>query len=295
MVGLVGAAERLTVYRNEGAFYRLCSHRSTCPHFESALCFQHLSPPALKDGFQSCSFISAFQHVTGSLPNATWYEWMASDHPHREADQRLIAIAPLPLYPADVTVGTAADHNELPPPARRPWVVEESLLPGFRADLTLEEKQVRDCDTSLIEERFGDLAKRKWYCRQWQGSARISFPEFEDAEIVFLVPEVKAFWERLHRRIRHLWYFLSARPEDGNLLMFLAVHAEPNDLLWPEAGIVGVAETPALEQLLLDRLRATATFADSMDDDAAGILGQIVAPLPDPTQARLLRNALQIS
>ena len=91
-----------------------------------------------------------------------------------------------------------------------------------------------------------------------------------------------------------MWYFLSARPEDGNLLMFLAVHAEPHDLLSPEPGIIGVAETPALKQLLLDRLRATATFAEAMDDDAAGILGQIVAPLPDPTRASLLTNALQI-
>jgi hypothetical protein len=92
-----------------------------------------------------------------------------------------------------------------------------------------------------------------------------------------------------------LWYFLSARQEDGNLLMFLAVHAKPEHLLWDQAGNVGVAETPALGMLLLDRLRATATFARAMDDDAAGILGQVVAPLPDPLRTHLLESAPQIS
>jgi hypothetical protein len=69
-VGLVGAAERLTVAR-ESTEPAYCMHDG-CPHHETALCSRWYVPPSTAEGHDACGFIREFTSCAGSDPAAVW-------------------------------------------------------------------------------------------------------------------------------------------------------------------------------------------------------------------------------
>jgi hypothetical protein len=71
---LIGAAERLTLYRNDSNLYQFCPHQGACPHYTSALCFKYFSPPSVELGYSNCGFIRFFESRTGKKPIQAWRE-----------------------------------------------------------------------------------------------------------------------------------------------------------------------------------------------------------------------------
>ncbi|MEB2288916.1 MAG: hypothetical protein OZ934_12465 [Anaerolineae bacterium] len=72
LTGLVGAAERLTVFRDASDLHQFCPHRTTCPHFAAALCHHYFAPPSLELGYAHCGFIRFFEGRTHMKPNQAW-------------------------------------------------------------------------------------------------------------------------------------------------------------------------------------------------------------------------------
>lgn len=72
LTGLVGAAERLTVFRDASDLYQFCPHRAACPHFASALCHHYFAPPSLELGYANCGFIRFFEARTHMKPSQAW-------------------------------------------------------------------------------------------------------------------------------------------------------------------------------------------------------------------------------
>lgn len=72
LTGLVGAAERLTVFRDASDLHQFCPHRTACPHFASALCHHYFAPPSLELGHANCGFIRFFEARTHMKPNQAW-------------------------------------------------------------------------------------------------------------------------------------------------------------------------------------------------------------------------------
>jgi len=70
--GLIGAAERLTVFRDSSALYQFCPHKAECPHYTSSLCFNYFTPPSLELGYRNCGFIRFFKSRTKMLPDEAW-------------------------------------------------------------------------------------------------------------------------------------------------------------------------------------------------------------------------------
>ncbi|AJX15724.1 hypothetical protein BW23_2893 [Burkholderia ubonensis MSMB22] len=72
LCAMLGAAERLTILRNNGDLYQFCPHSHSCPHFASALCFRWFAPPSLEQEHENCGFIKLFVELTGAVPNDVW-------------------------------------------------------------------------------------------------------------------------------------------------------------------------------------------------------------------------------
>jgi hypothetical protein len=70
--GLIGAAERLTLFRDNSDIYQFCPHGTNCPHYASALCFNYFSPPSIELGYANCGFIRFFESRTKMKPNEAW-------------------------------------------------------------------------------------------------------------------------------------------------------------------------------------------------------------------------------
>lgn len=159
--------------------------------------------------------------------------------------------------------------------------------------LNIDPDLVHACDTYNFEKILGDLAKTPEQTRQLQGTLVLTFEEFEHLnEPVFLHPEVKAFLRKIHQRISHVWYFLNAQPEIGNMLVFFAVHADPQNMTVANNKVI---VDPSLELLILlrERLIATAKFADRMADDTPYILRKITSSLPESINDSLLAEVLR--
>lgn len=69
LTALCGAAERLVAPSEPR--YQFCPHR-TCPHYESALCFRHFTPPFVEHGADRCQFPSSFSSFARVLPADAW-------------------------------------------------------------------------------------------------------------------------------------------------------------------------------------------------------------------------------
>jgi hypothetical protein len=70
--GLIGAVERLTIFRDSCDLYQFCPHRTSCPNYASALCFNYFSPPSIELGYANCGFIRFFESRTKVKPNEAW-------------------------------------------------------------------------------------------------------------------------------------------------------------------------------------------------------------------------------
>ena len=70
--GLIGAAERLTLFRESSDLYQFCPHSTSCPHYASALCFNYFSPPSIELGHANCGFIRFFESRTKMKPYEAW-------------------------------------------------------------------------------------------------------------------------------------------------------------------------------------------------------------------------------
>jgi len=73
-VGLVGAAERLTLYREQKDLHQFCPHYNSCPHYKSGLCFNYFTPPSIELGYDKCGFIEAFESRTKLKPIDAWIQ-----------------------------------------------------------------------------------------------------------------------------------------------------------------------------------------------------------------------------
>jgi hypothetical protein len=159
--------------------------------------------------------------------------------------------------------------------------------------LNVDPDLVHACDTSNFERILGELAKTPEQARQIQGTFALTFKEFEHFNgPVFLHPEVRAFLRKIHQVTPHVWYFLSAEPGIGNMLMFLAVHSDPEGMSVTNDNVV---VNPSFELLILlrERLISTAKFADKMADDTTYILSKITSNLPEPINDLLLAEILR--
>lgn len=155
------------------------------------------------------------------------------------------------------------------------------LLIEFSATDVLEK------NASNLERVLNDLEKNSEQVRQVQGTLMLAFPDFEDAEVVFLVPEVKSFLRKAHQQVKHLWYYLVPDPEYSNLLMFMAVHAPEEQVTIVNSTVRVNPDTNAL-MVLVDRLIATVCFAKRMADDPMEIVSQILAPLEADLRQKIL-------
>jgi hypothetical protein len=134
-------------------------------------------------------------------------------------------------------------------------------------------------DTSGLEGWVNSREQYPHYVRLVQGSVMIVFPDFEDAEFIFGVPEVQFFLRRAHDRIRHLFYYLLPHVNMGALLGFAVAHTENEEIL-TTGGQPGVnIMDPTVLSVLVDRLAATARFADRMADDTEQIIWRILEPI----------------
>jgi len=70
--GLIGAAERLTVFRDSSSLYQFCPHKTECPHHTSSLCFNYFAPPSLMLGYENCGFARFFKSRTKMWPDEAW-------------------------------------------------------------------------------------------------------------------------------------------------------------------------------------------------------------------------------
>lgn len=71
-VGLIGAAERLTLFKESSDLFQFCPHSASCPHYASALCFNYFSPPSIKLGYANCGFIRFFESRAKMEPYEAW-------------------------------------------------------------------------------------------------------------------------------------------------------------------------------------------------------------------------------
>jgi hypothetical protein len=148
------------------------------------------------------------------------------------------------------------------------------------------------CDTSQLERILRELEANPENVRQLQGTVMVSFDV--EAPVVVLEPRVKAFLLQAHDRIPHLWYYLVADPDYSNVMMFLAVHADPSAIT-VDGDNFSVQPGPNELAMLLDRLAETYRFATRMADDGDRILEEILAPFPPQTRARLLAGAIELA
>jgi hypothetical protein len=72
LCALLGAAERLTILRQENTLYQFCPHKLACPHYASGLCFRWFAPPSLELGHEKCGFVKKFSAVAGAAPSDIW-------------------------------------------------------------------------------------------------------------------------------------------------------------------------------------------------------------------------------
>lgn len=75
LAGVIGAVERLTLYRNSTNLYQFCPHKSNCEHYDSALCFNYFTPPSLELGFANCGFPHYFTSQAKRMPAVAWSQF----------------------------------------------------------------------------------------------------------------------------------------------------------------------------------------------------------------------------
>jgi hypothetical protein len=77
-VGLIGAVERMTLYRDSSALHQFCPHSTGCPYYTTGLCFNYFAPPSIGLGYRDCGFVRVFENQTGAKPDEVWSKLKAS-------------------------------------------------------------------------------------------------------------------------------------------------------------------------------------------------------------------------
>jgi hypothetical protein len=159
-------------------------------------------------------------------------------------------------------------------------------------NLAIPSEYVHRRDLTHLSRLLGEIEQDPERTRQLQGSFVFTFPDYENEGVVFLAPAVRGFLVEAYDRIRHLWYYLAAQAEFGNLLAFLAIHASDEEMSI-EGESLRVEPGPLLLLLLIDRLTDTARFAEQMADDPQGLIERIVSPLGTPSLRQLVVASVQ--
>lgn len=139
-------------------------------------------------------------------------------------------------------------------------------------------RQVTSGDTSIVEHVIRESFSSPDLVIGSQGHVGFLFKDFEHAEYVFLVPEVRRFVRTLHQHVKHLFYFLSTDAELAQFLEF-AVAFSPDDAIFTEGGRVQVRLTDQLTNAFAERVLATAAFAAQVGADAEQVVRSVTGQL----------------
>lgn len=142
-------------------------------------------------------------------------------------------------------------------------------------------REVETIDTSGCE-RWINLLSSPDSVKSWQGRVMFYFPDYEEAEFVFAVPEVRHFVRALHQRVRHLFYFLALYPETAQLLEFMAAFSPDNRLVPAGKGHLQVQAGEQAHRELLERLVATWRFAEQVGDNPKRVVRGIAEHVYQP-------------
>lgn len=156
-------------------------------------------------------------------------------------------------------------------------------------NLAIGSEYVQIVDTSPLERMLSEIERNPTFVREVQGSLILTFPDYEEAEVVFLVPEVRRYLQKIHSKIGHLWYYLEPTRDLGNMLIFLACHATV-DQIQVLNNQVGVRVDDNLLRTLTNRIALTKRFAERMADDPKPVIAKILAPLESEARNRILED-----
>lgn len=141
-----------------------------------------------------------------------------------------------------------------------------------------------EANTSRAEDLINNVLSEPDMVRQSQGGFGFAFPDYEDAEFIYLVPEVRRWVRTLHQRVKHLFYFLDLDPDLFQHLEFLTAF-DSDDQILRIGDRVAVVVTPQARRALLERLFATGTFASEVGVDVKTAVGRIAEVFLDPEDA----------
>lgn len=139
-------------------------------------------------------------------------------------------------------------------------------------------RQVTSGNTSIVEHVINEAFASPDVVIGSQGHVGFLFPDFEHAEYVFLVPEVRRFVRTLHQHVKHLFYFLSTDAELGQFLAF-TVAFSPDDAISTEGGQIDVRWTDQLVYAFAERVQATAVFAAQVGADPEQVVRSVTGQL----------------
>jgi hypothetical protein len=157
----------------------------------------------------------------------------------------------------------------------------ESLGQGKTILFPVPARFVEVADTAIAE-KFIEVLGGADIVEKAQGRFGLIFPDYEDTEFVFVVPEVRRFVRTLHHRVPHLLYFLDLDEEIAQLLEFMAAFS-PDDHLVREGDRMNILANEQVERALREHLAAVWTFARGagVDPDlAVARIGQHVVAGP---------------
>lgn len=162
----------------------------------------------------------------------------------------------------------------IPVYARDPFV-QGTLSRGDVALVEVSAEEVGKADTSYFESLVTKISGSVQDARRAQGHLALIFPDYDAAEFVFAVPEVRRFVRVLHERVPHLLYFLSPLPDLAQVLEFMAAFS-PDDQLVQVGDRMTVQSTGQVIEALAERLLAVWRFAGQVGDDPERVVRDIV-------------------
>jgi hypothetical protein len=145
--------------------------------------------------------------------------------------------------------------------------VESTLLFQVEA-LYVERANTSSCEALVTALSQADRV------RSAQGHVAFMFPDYEDAEFLYAVPEVRRFVRTLHERVEHLFYFLSVDPALAQFLEFTAAFAADEHLV-RIGGQMTVEYSDEVMNEFFARLVAVWRFADQVGHDAERVVRSI--------------------
>jgi len=182
ITGLIGAAERLTLFRNETNLYQFCPHEATCPHYAPALCFNYFAPPSIEMGYKNCGFGQVFESRTGIKPDQAWKKLTSEYKKVKKEDSIMYNDQNL------------KEKVQLKPPSKPIIQLDSEAI----RVLMVENKILENCDTShIIRLFFKEMTIEN--ATLLAGKIVLTFPKYDDDKRPnCTILEIRNFIRKLH-------------------------------------------------------------------------------------------------